>query len=109
ENAPVGFAFFDQDLRFLRVNGRIAWLHGMAAEEYIGASLHEIDPRVAEQVEPLLQRVLATGGPVMGAEFDRVPPGLQEARHIVASFYPITTREGGLFAIGAVVADVTES
>ena len=110
ENAPVGFAFFDRDLRFLRVNERLARLHGVAPEAYVGATLHDIDPRVAEQVEPLLRVVVATREPVLGAAFDRPTPGAaHDVRHIIASFYPITTREGELFAVGAVAADVTDS
>ncbi len=110
ENAPVGFAFLDRDLRFLRVNERIAELHGLAPEDYIGATVGEIDDRIAGHVEPLLRSVLATGEPVLGAEFDHPTPGPgRTVRHIIASFYPIMTRDGELFAIGAVAADVTES
>ncbi|HVX39773.1 MAG TPA: ATP-binding protein [Gemmatimonadaceae bacterium] len=108
QNAPVGFAFFDRDLRFLRANERLSRLHGIAPEDYIGTTLREIDPIAADEVEPLLRQVLETGVPVVGAELDRVTANRAETRHLISSFYPIATREGELFAIGAVAADVTE-
>jgi signal transduction histidine kinase len=85
-NAPVGFAFFDRDLRFLRVNQTFARLTGVAPLDHIGQSLADLDPNVAQQVEPRLREVQATRQPVIN----------------------VSTRDGDFFGVGAAVTDVTE-
>ncbi len=108
-NAPVGFAFFDRDLRFLRVNQTFARLTGVAPLEHIGQSLADLDPSVAQQVEPRLREVQATRQPIINVEYRvRTPGPGGEMRSVLWSYYPITTRDGDFFGVGAAVTDVTE-
>jgi PAS domain S-box-containing protein len=108
-NAPVGFAFFDRDLRFLRVNQTFADLTGVTPLEHVGQSLADLDPNVAQQVEPRLREVLNTRQPVINVEYRVRRPGpAGELRSVLWSYYPIATRDGDFFGIGAAVTDVTE-
>jgi PAS domain S-box-containing protein len=108
-NAPVGFAFFDRDLRFLRVNQTFARLTGVTPLEHVGQSLADLDPNVAQQVEPRLREVLSTRQPVINVEYRvRTPGPSGEFRSVLWSYYPIATRDGDFFGIGAAVTDVTE-
>ncbi len=108
-NAPVAFAFFDRELRFLRVNNTFAGFTGENPADHIGLSLAEIDPAVARQVEPRLREVLASREPVCNVEFRMTTPGVKvEMKNLLASYYPIVTPDGELFGIGAAVIDVTE-
>ena len=108
-NAPVGFAFFDRELRFLRVNQTFARLTGVAPLEHIGQSLADLDPNVAQQVEPRLREVQATRQPVINVEYRVRTPGPNgEMRSVLWSYYPISTRDGDFFGVGAAVTDVTE-
>jgi PAS domain S-box-containing protein len=108
-NAPVGFAFFDRDLRFLRVNQTFARLTGVTPLEHVGQSLSDLDPNVAKQVEPRLREVQTTRQPVINVEYRvRTPGPGGEMRSVLWSYYPIATRDGDFFGIGAAVTDVTE-
>ena len=107
-SSPVAFAFFDRELRFLRVNQTFADLTGQEVSEHLGLRLLDLDPSVAQQVEPKLREVLSTRRPVVNAEL-RVPAqGSSALRNFLSSYYPIETPDGDLFGIGAAVVDVTE-
>jgi PAS domain S-box-containing protein len=108
-NAPLGFAFFDQELRFLRVNQTFARLTGVTPTDHIGLSLADLDPAVAQFIEPRLREVQATRQPVVNVEYRvRTPGPAGEMRSVLWSCYPIATRDGDFFGIGAAVTDVTE-
>ena len=42
-NATIGLAFFDRQLRFLRVNRHLAEYTGVPVEEFLGRTLRELD------------------------------------------------------------------
>src|SRR4051812_19432821 len=108
-SAPVAFAFFDRELRFLRVNETFATLTGEDPTDHIGLSLFELDPDVARQVEPRLVEVLTTRSPVLNVELRMETRGEKgNTKNLLSSFYPIVTPDGELFGIGAAVVDVTE-
>jgi PAS domain S-box-containing protein len=67
--APIGFAFFDTDLRFRRVNRTLARLHGLDHRDHLGRRPSEIWPAgLATKVEAAVQRVLAEDQPVFEAD-----------------------------------------
>jgi two-component system, cell cycle sensor histidine kinase and response regulator CckA len=108
-SSPVGFGFFDRDLRFLRANAALAKIIGRAPEDHIGASLSDIDPRIAADVEPMLTRVLATREPISNVEFGGITPGTNGRSHRwLTSGFPIITADGDLFGVGIAVTDITE-
>ncbi|WP_395855326.1 ATP-binding protein [Cystobacter fuscus] len=107
-NAPIGLGFVDRELRFIRLNDALAALHGKSRHEEVGRTLHELSPRVAATVEPLLRQVLDTGEPIIG--FDtalEVPPTPGQLRHWRVSYYPVRTTSGKLMGVGAVVVELT--
>ena len=50
ELLPVGVALFDTELRFVRLNRRIAEFNGVPVEAHLGRTLREVIPRVADVV-----------------------------------------------------------
>ena len=62
--APVGLALFDADLRYARVNDRMAAINGLAAAAHLGRTVREVLPNIAPDVEDDLRRVLRTGEPL---------------------------------------------
>jgi PAS domain S-box-containing protein len=107
-SAPTGFGFFDHDFRFLRANAMLARIHGKPAEDLVGLTLAELDPAMAKDVEPVMQRVKETRTAVMNVEFhSRAAGGGLGSRNWLSSFFPIITEDGELFGIGVVVTDVT--
>ncbi len=109
DSAPVGFAFFDCDLRFVRVNEYLSRHNGVPVEAHVGRTLRDVSPTVADQVEPILHQVLASGEPLLGTENSAEwPPGSGEMHYWIVDGYPVRSREGTLRGVGVVVSEVTE-
>jgi PAS domain S-box-containing protein len=106
--APVGLAFFDRNLRYLKINETLAALNGVPAAEHVGRTAAEVIPSLADKVEPLLRSVLETGQPVLGEELRGATAAMPEERYWLASYYPVQSGDGEVIGVGAVVADLTE-
>jgi PAS domain S-box-containing protein len=108
-NAPLGLALVDRDLRFISVNGLLAEMNGVPTEAHAGRTMREVLPAsLAERIEPLYRRVLATGEP--GAEMlvreTMAAPG--RTRHWRVGCHPVRNETGTVWAVCALVQDVTE-
>ena len=101
--SPVGMAFVDRDLRYLRINDALARLNGRPAEEHLGRTIAEVLPDAAPVIEPLVRGILETGRPLMNYELTR-PDGFS----VLANYFPIRDVGGEIAAVGAVVLDVTD-
>jgi PAS domain S-box-containing protein len=109
QNAPVGLALLDRELKFLRINEALARINGLPVEDHIGRYVFDIVPDLRQIAEPLLRQVLATGKPIANIELEgEMPhvPGLRRAW--VEQFYPIKDDAGAVIGIGVVCEDVTE-
>ena len=106
--APVGLAFYDRNLRYLKINETLAALNGVPAEEHIGRTAGQVIPAIADKVEPLLRSVLESGEPVLGKELRGATAATPEERYWLASYYPVRSGDGEVIGVGAVVADLTE-
>jgi PAS domain S-box-containing protein len=107
--SPVGFAFFDRDLRFLRVNTALAKVNGIEPEDHIGLSLRDIHPWLGRDIEPVLRQVLASKKAAVNLEFNGPAPSTHgQPRRWLTSCFPIVTANGELFGAGMAVSDVTE-
>lgn len=106
-SAPVGLAFVDENLRYLRVNDALAALNGAPARDHFGKSLSDILPATAvELLTPLVRKVLTTHTPLVDYEIQaEAPPGSGELRYMKLSFYPVQIGELG--GVHAVIEDVT--
>ncbi len=108
-HAPVGFAFFDRELRFVRLNDVIARINGLPVEAHLGRTIGEIAPVNARTVVPVLEQVFRTGEPVANLEIAGEAPATPgERRTWLAGFYPVRRPDGATAWVGVVVVDVTE-
>ena len=107
--APVGWAFLDRELRYVRVNAALAALHGLPAVEHVGRPLSEVlEPEYTRFIEANLREVLATNLPKADQPYSMAVPGKpDETRHLLISVYPVPDRSGLPVGIGKVVVDVT--
>src|SRR4051812_19035318 len=102
DNAPVGMAILDSDLRYVHINAALAELNGHGVEEHIGRRLEEmVSADVADRVLPEVRRVLETGEARHGIEFRRGTP--EDPRALEATYFPVNGH-----AVGALVLDMTE-
>lgn len=105
--APVGLAFLDPDLRFVRINERLAGLHGADPDRSVGRSVEDLAPEVVDSVLPIMQRVLRDEREENDVEIEvQLPISPGEKRTFLSSFYPV--RAGGeVLGLGVVVVEVT--
>ena len=109
ERAPVGLAVHDPELRYVRINDRMAEINGLTAAEHIGRTVTEILPDV-EAVETSLRRVIESGEPLTEVEVagaTAAAPGVD--REFIVSYWPVRRRDDHrVVGVGAVVFEVTE-
>lgn len=109
EAAPTGLAFLDTQDRFARVNPAIAGIVGKAPADLVGRTLRESLPTLADVLEPLHARVVASGEAVVDIEIQgesAAHPG--QTRHWLCSFYPVRQPGGVRLGVGQIVWDLTE-
>ena len=106
--APVGFAFVDRDLRFVRLNHELASIIGAPIDEVVGRTVAEVlSTALWEQLGPVYRHVLTTGETVRGHRVT-VEPGIGgEVRERTASHYPVRVGDK-IIGVGVVVHDITE-
>jgi PAS domain S-box-containing protein len=109
DNAPVGFGFFDQDLRYVRLNPALAELDGLPLEDHLGRPMPEVLPRMTREVFDAFRHVLRTGASIVNREFrGETPRHPGQPRYWLCSFYPVRTPDGAVLGAGAVVTDIDD-
>ncbi len=109
ENAPVGFAFIDRELRFVRVNREIAAMNGHSVQAHEGVPVFDLLPDLRETAEPVLRGVLETGEPLRDVEIVGTTPADPGHVHTwVESFFPLRTANGPIVGVAAIARDETE-
>ena len=107
--APIGLALVDRDLRFLRINEKLAEIDGVPMDAHIGHTLREVVPGVADTIEPLYRRVVETGEPVLHIEIHGTTPAQPNIeRDWLVDYYPLKEPDGSVQAVGAIVVEITE-
>jgi signal transduction histidine kinase/PAS domain-containing protein len=110
-SAPVGLAFLDRDLQFLRINEVLAAMNGRSPADHIGRTLRDVLPLLADEIEPKLRGVFATSKPIAGHEVrGETPAAPGESHTFLASYYPVRPEQdptSGVVGVGVVVTDVT--
>ncbi|WP_158617028.1 sensor histidine kinase [Corallococcus exercitus] len=107
-SSPVGLSLLDRDLRFVRVNARMAKLDGLSVDAYPGRTLAQVLPQRAPQLEPVLRRVMETGEPVEELGFTLEHPDAPGGEvYVMASYHPVRTVRGEVVGVGTVLVDVT--
>jgi two-component system cell cycle sensor histidine kinase/response regulator CckA len=107
-SAPVGFAFHDRELRYVRVNERLATALGHAPADIIGRRPSDILPGIGADIEEGLSRALATDQAVLDLELGG--PGGQRGevpREWLATMFPVRTAGRELVGVGSVLVDMS--
>jgi PAS domain S-box-containing protein len=107
--SPTGMGMVDPELRYLKVNQRLADITGLPVEEHHGKTIREVVPQLAYILEPLYQEVFATGTPILNFELSGetdASPG--ELRDWQVSYFPLMGVETKPKAVGTVVIEITD-
>jgi putative nucleotidyltransferase with HDIG domain/PAS domain S-box-containing protein len=107
-NAPAGLLFVDREFRYLRVNQRVAAIHGSASvEKHLGHTVAEVVPTLWPQLEGSYRSVLESGVPVLDVRFSG--PSAEDVgrrHHWLESIYPVRLGDE-IIGLAVVVIDVT--
>jgi PAS domain S-box-containing protein len=109
DNAPVGFGFFDHDLRYLRLNPAMADLSAMPVEAHLGRSLADVLPDLSSELSKSLRQVFDTGSSIVNKEVTgetASEPG--HAQSWLCNFYPVKLPDGTMLGAGVVVTDIND-
>lgn len=108
-NAPVGLAFLDRDLRFVRVNNRLASDNAQPIAAHLGKTIAEALPGFSTRLSEDVREVLASGEARVEQTFLGVPAGrLDEPVTWNISLYPVSLQGGNVFGVGVVEQDITD-
>jgi len=108
ENAPIGFAFFDRKLRYVRVNQFLAEMNQVPIGRHLGRSIAEMLPGpAAEVLQRQVQSVFETGQPVTQFELDTPLPG-DQVRSWLINVYPVKATSEAVRWVGAIVVEATQ-
>ncbi len=107
-NAPIGFAFLDRNLRFVRVNQHLAIADGLSADAHIGRLPSELESSFAKALVDDLRYVLHARKTILDRQI--IDSSTQHGQDLVwqASYFPIVTSEGGTLGVGVMMRDVTQ-
>ena len=109
DTAPVGLAVFDRELRYRRVNERLAEINGIPAASHLGRSVREIVPDMAEMIEAIAEKVFSTGEPMLDVELTGTTPARPGVvRHWVVQWMPLKDDEDQVTGLSVVAEEVTE-
>ncbi|MEG4285810.1 PAS domain S-box protein [Microcoleus sp. A006_D1] len=108
-SAPIGLCFIDTDLRFVRINSRLAEINGVPAAAHIGKTLREILSQQADDLEPLYRQVIATKVPLEQLEIhgeNSAQPGVE--RDWLLSLYPLKAEDDRVLGVNVTVYEITD-
>jgi PAS domain S-box-containing protein len=107
-DAPVGLAFFDAELRYVRVNDALADINGLPAADHLGHRIADLLPDMDPQVERDIARVLETGEPIVDAEVTAATPRRPDRPgHFLVSYYRVALEDGEPLGVALTVLEVT--
>jgi two-component system, sensor histidine kinase and response regulator len=107
--SPIGMAMVDRQLRYIKVNQRLADINGVPLKSLFGKTVRETVPQLADVLEPLYQEVLASGQPILNFELSgetNASPG--ELRDWKVSYFPLMGETGKPEAVGSMVIEITD-
>lgn len=109
-NAPIGFAFYDQKLRYVRLNQFLADIHGLSINRHLGRRPSDIYPGpLSDENEQLLARVFETGEAIRDIELSGDMPHMPGVkRSWLVNYYPVRTQQDYVRWVGVVVVEITE-
>jgi len=107
--APIGLCVLDTALRYLRVHARLAEMNGLSVSDHIGRTIRDVVPRIADEAERVVRKIVETGEAVTGMEINsEIPMDPGAGRVFVADWHPVKDSTGKVVNISVVVEDVTQ-
>lgn len=109
DSVHVGLCVFDCDLRYLRVNQRLAEMNGISAADHIGRTVEDVVPAMAPIGRRLARQIFETGQGITNVEFTGETlalPGVQ--RTWVEQWLPLRDAAGTIIGFNIAAEEITE-
>ncbi|AUT03022.1 ATPase [Nostoc sp. CENA543] len=107
-SSPVALAFLDTELRYVYVNETLAAINGVPQSQHIGRTFREVLPNWADQIEPILLRVMSTKEPLLNQEIRGETYQSGVYCWGLVSYYPVCLPDGQLLGLGVTSLDITQ-
>ncbi|MBU7583323.1 MAG: PAS domain S-box protein [Nostoc sp. TH1S01] len=108
QSAPIGLNVLDSELRFVRINQRLAEINGFSIQEHIGRTVRELLPDIADTAEQLLRPIFDTGEPLLNVEIRGETPAQPGVERVwLEKFLPLKDGER-VIGISTVCEEITE-
>lgn len=109
--APFGLFCLDSDMRYLRVNERMAAIDGVPIEQHLGRTVAEVGLQVGLALEPIFRYAIQEGNSLEELQVEvatdsQTDPGFPGC--LLVSCFPIKSEDGKVQQVNAVVQDITE-
>ena len=109
DTAPVGLAFLTPDCRYLQINQRLTEICGISVADHLGRTVREMVPKLADQVQRIVDTIMATGEPITGIEVNgQRADGVGAERFWLTSWHPLKTPRGEVVGVNVVAEEITE-
>jgi PAS domain S-box-containing protein len=107
-SAPVGLCFVDRELRYVSINDALAEMNGRSPDYFLGKTVREAIPELADIIEAHCRRAIDTGHPVIDEDIQGIIPGRpKKRRYSLCSYYPVHNDNGELLGVNVAVQDIT--
>ncbi len=113
-NAPIGMAYYDHDLRFVKLNQALADINGLPLQAHLGRTIPELLPGIPEESLDQFRQVLATGRPILNCEVrGETPQASGELRWWLVNYYPVRVQTNEVhtrdtLGVGVAVLEITQ-
>ncbi|WP_309744188.1 PAS domain-containing protein [Chamaesiphon sp. OTE_20_metabat_361] len=108
-SAPIGLSYISNELKFVRVNERLAQINGLPIAAHIGLTIRDVLPEMADAIEALYRQVIESGEPIFDLELSGSTPSQPGVeRHWLAAYYPQTDLSGRVVGVNATVQEITD-
>jgi PAS domain S-box-containing protein len=108
DTAPIGLAFLSPDCRYMQINQRLTEICGISVEDYLGRSVRDCVPALADAVEDIVRSIIKTGEPAIGIEVAGQRADQSEERSWVTYWYPLRNPNGEIVGVNVAAEEVTE-
>jgi PAS domain S-box-containing protein len=106
---PVGFAFFDRDLRYVHVNTALAAMNGLPVSRHLGHHVTEVMPELGRLLAPRLQAALETDTPIQDSCLEvQTPAAPGEPRFWFGSYSRVRGAGGEVLGVITALSEFTE-
>src|SRR5579883_516748 len=109
DNAPVGIAFFDPELRCVRINPFLAAANGRSVAEHTGRTISEVIPDFPPEILNAYQSTVGQEGKSYTTQLRRPDVQQPEATRVwQVTAFPVRQTQSRTLGTGVFVQDVTD-